>query len=404
MKYAVLRVLPEVPPGGVCAGIDWASADHAVCVVDMAGRVTDQFAAAHDRAGIAGLIARLGTDGAGEVAIERGDGVLVDALLAAGLTVVVIGSRQVKNLRSRYGSSGAKDDRFDSFVLADALRTDRARLRPLVPDSAATAALRAAVPDPSPEAVRALPEEVKAKVLTLVGLDRCAFAASGAAPIDPGIIEFFQALGLPIVEGWGMSELCNAATIAVPGDSVNGAVGRAYPGVELRIADDGEVLVRGPLVMTGYYRDEERTAEAVDADGWMHTGDIGELDADGFLKITDRKKDLLITSGGKNISPALVEYELQRHPLIGQACAIGDRRNYLTALLVLDPEAVRAWAEREGLVLDSMAAAATDARVRGALAPMAIPAGSGRDPAAIRVLRGPDTGRDHRRVPGPARV
>jgi transposase len=145
MKYAALRVLPEVPPGGVCAGIDWASADHAVCVVDMAGRVTDQFAAAHDRAGIAGLIARLGTDRAGEVAIERSDGVLVDALLAAGLTVVVIGSRQVKNLRSRYGSSGAKDDRFDSFVLADALRTDRARLRPLVPDSAATAALRAAV-------------------------------------------------------------------------------------------------------------------------------------------------------------------------------------------------------------------------------------------------------------------
>ena len=145
MKYAVLRVLPEVPPGGVCAGIDWASADHAVCVVDMAGRVKDQFAAVHDRAGIAALIARLGAGGAGEVAIERGDGVLVDALLAAGLTVVVIGSRQVKHLRSRYGASGAKDDRFDAFVLADTLRTDRARLRPLVPDSAATAALRAAV-------------------------------------------------------------------------------------------------------------------------------------------------------------------------------------------------------------------------------------------------------------------
>jgi len=145
MKYAALRVLPEVPPGGVCAGIDWASADHAVCVVDMAGRVKDQFAAAHDRAGIAGLTARLGKNGAGEVAIERGDGVLVDTLLAAGLTVVVIGSRQVRNLRSRYGSSGAKDDRFDAFVLADTLRTDRARLRPLAPDSAATAALRATV-------------------------------------------------------------------------------------------------------------------------------------------------------------------------------------------------------------------------------------------------------------------
>ena len=145
MKYALVRVLPEVPPGGVCAGIDWASADHAVCVAVLAGRVRDRFTAVHDRAGIAGLIARLRGSGAAEVAIERGDGVLADALLAAGLTVVVIGSRQVKNLRSRYGSSGAKDDRSGAFVLADTLRTDRARLRPLVPDSPATLALRAAV-------------------------------------------------------------------------------------------------------------------------------------------------------------------------------------------------------------------------------------------------------------------
>ena len=145
MKYALIRVLPDVPPGGVSAGIDWASADHAVCVVDMAGRVKDRFAAAHDRAGIAALITRLRGSGAAEVAIERGDGVLVDALLAAGLTVVVISPRQGKNLRSRYTSSGAKDDRFDSFVLADTLRTDRPRLRPLVPDTPATVSLRAAV-------------------------------------------------------------------------------------------------------------------------------------------------------------------------------------------------------------------------------------------------------------------
>lgn len=145
MNYALITVLPDIPPGGVCAGIDWADADHAVCVVDLAGRVKDRFAVAHDRAGIAGLIARLRGAGAAEVAIERGDGVLVSALLAAGLTVVVIGSRQVKNLRSRYVSSGGKDDRFDAFVLADTLRTDRARLRPLVPDAPATTALRAAV-------------------------------------------------------------------------------------------------------------------------------------------------------------------------------------------------------------------------------------------------------------------
>jgi transposase len=145
MEYALIQVLPEIPPGGVCAGIDWASAEHAVCVVDMAGKVIDRFTAVHGKAGIAALIARLRKAGAGEAAIERGEGALVAALLAAGLTVVVIGSRQVRNLRSRYRSSGGKDDHFDAFVLADTLRTDRARLRPLVTDSPATAALRAAV-------------------------------------------------------------------------------------------------------------------------------------------------------------------------------------------------------------------------------------------------------------------
>jgi|HubBroStandDraft_5_1064220.scaffolds.fasta_scaffold48684_1 transposase len=145
MKYAPVQVLPDVPAGGVAAGIDWAVADHVACVVDMAGRVTDRFSAVHDKAGIAMLIARLRRSGAGEVAIERGNGVLVEALLAAGLTVVVISPHRVKNLRARYRSGGGKDDRFDSFVLADTLRTDRARLRPLVPDTPVTLALRAAV-------------------------------------------------------------------------------------------------------------------------------------------------------------------------------------------------------------------------------------------------------------------
>src|SRR6202012_6044265 len=155
-------------------------------------------------------------------------------------------------------------------------------------------------------------------------------------------------------EGWGMTELTCAATYAGSGESRAGAVGKAFPGMEVRIADDGEVLVRGPLVMRGYYKDPEGTAEALDADGWMHTGDVGELDADGFLKIVDRKKELIITSGGKNISPALVEYELQRHPLIGQACAVGDRRNYLTALLVLDPDTTPAWARAQGIDFGSL--------------------------------------------------
>jgi long-chain acyl-CoA synthetase len=217
------------------------------------------------------------------------------------------------------------------------------------------AALRGALPDVSPAAVRALPDGVKQAVLGRIGLDQCRLAATGSAPIDPEIVEFFRALGVPLTEGWGMSELSNAATFAPPGEARSGAVGRAFPGVEVRVADDGEVLVRGPLVMGGYYKDPELTVATIDADGWLHTGDIGEFDADGFLKIIDRKKELIITSGGKNISPALVEYELQRHPLIGQACAIGDRRNYVTALLVLDPETAPAWAREQGIAFDSLA-------------------------------------------------
>ena len=145
MEYAKIRVLPETPPGGLTAGIDWASTEHVVCVVDAAGRPRTRFTAAHSKAGINGLIDRLRRAGVGEVAIERGDGVLVDALIVADLTVVVITSRQVKNLRSRYGSAGVKDDHFDAYVLADVLRTDRARLRPLTPDTPAAATLRATV-------------------------------------------------------------------------------------------------------------------------------------------------------------------------------------------------------------------------------------------------------------------
>ncbi|HTU75988.1 MAG TPA: AMP-binding protein [Trebonia sp.] len=219
------------------------------------------------------------------------------------------------------------------------------------------------MPGATAQSLALLPGEIKAAVLAKAGLDDCKLATSGSAPLDPEIIAFFRALGLPLSEGWGMSELSNAATISPPEAARVGTVGTLLPGMEARIAADGEILIRGPLVMKGYYKDAERTAESVDHEGWMHTGDIGSLDEAGYLRITDRKKELIITSGGKNISPALVEYELQRHPLIGQACAIGDRRNYLTALLVLDAEALRGWAEREGIVLDGMAEAATDPRV-----------------------------------------
>ena len=219
------------------------------------------------------------------------------------------------------------------------------------------------MPDATSQSVAALPSEIKTAILAKPGLDDCKLASSGSAPLDPEIIAFFRALGLPLTEGWGMTELSNAATISVPDRARVGTVGTRLPGMEARIADDGEILIRGPLVMAGYYKDPERTAETIDQEGWLHTGDIGTLDEDGYLRITDRKKELIITSGGKNISPALVEYELQRHPLIGQACAIGDRRNYVTALVVLDAEAVRAWATDNGVVLDTMQDAVSDPRV-----------------------------------------
>jgi long-chain acyl-CoA synthetase len=202
-------------------------------------------------------------------------------------------------------------------------------------------------------AERALP--VARAILARVGLEECEQAVTGAAPLDPAIIEFFQALGLSMTEGWGMTELTCAATITSMDRVRNGTVGYAYPGIEVRLADDGEVLVRGPIVMAGYYRDPERTAEAIDADGWMHTGDIGTMDADGYVKIVDRKKELIITAGGKNISPANVEHLLLQHPLIGQACAIGDRRSYVTALLVLDAEMSPVWARRHGIEAASAA-------------------------------------------------
>ena len=216
------------------------------------------------------------------------------------------------------------------------------------------AGLRNALPTVDPDAIRALPQEERTGILTFIGLDKCRIAASGSAPLDPKIIEFFRALGVPLTEGWGMSELSNAATLARPADARVGAVGKRFPGVEIKIADDGEVLVRGPLVTGGYYKDPERTKESLDAHGWLHTGDVGELDADGYLKITDRKKELIITSGGKNISPALIEYQLQRHPLIGQAVAIGDGHNYITALIVLDPETAPVWAKEHGIESSSL--------------------------------------------------
>jgi long-subunit acyl-CoA synthetase (AMP-forming) len=196
-------------------------------------------------------------------------------------------------------------------------------------------------------------------LLGRVGLDRCERTATGAAPIDPDIIEFFQALGLSMIEAWGMSELTCAAT-GNPSDACrNGTIGVPAAGVEMRLAEDGEILVRAGCQTPGYYNDPQATAEALDADGWLHTGDLASVDDDGYYRIVGRKKELIITAGGKNIAPAAIENLLQQHPLIGQACALGDRRPYINALLVLDPERAPTWAREHEIGAASLADLAT---------------------------------------------
>ncbi len=180
--------------------------------------------------------------------------------------------------------------------------------------------------------------QVLSKIRSLFG-GRMKQAVTGAAPINPEILRFFDAAGVLVLEGWGMTETSTAATISKPDAFKFGTVGRAFEGVEIRIADDGEILVRGPNIFKGYYKNEEASRETL-AGGWLHTGDIGEFDADGYLKITGRKKDIIITAGGKNITPANLENEIKQSRWVSQCVVIGDRRPYLVALVTLDPEEI----------------------------------------------------------------
>jgi len=201
-----------------------------------------------------------------------------------------------------------------------------------------------------------------------LGLDEISAVNVGAAPTPPEVLEFFHAIGIPLAELWGMSETCGAGTVNPPARIKIGTVGPPSPGVELKLAEDGEVLVRGGIVMAGYRNKPEQTAETIDADGWLHTGDIGELDEDGYLKIVDRKKELIINAAGKNMSPANIEATVKSaSPLIGQAATIGDARSYNTALIVLDADFAPAWAAKQGIEDTSLEALASDERMRAAI-------------------------------------
>ena len=182
-------------------------------------------------------------------------------------------------------------------------------------------------------------------------------AVTGAAPIAKQILEFFYAAGVPVMEGYGMTETSTTATGMRPGEHRFGSVGRAHPGVEIRIADDGEILLKGGNIFGGYYKNDDASFGAV-VDGWLHTGDVGRLDEDGFLFITGRKKDIIITSGGKNLTPANLENDLKQTRYISQAVMHGDRRPFPTMLITLDAEEIVPWAQGEGIEDTSIAALA----------------------------------------------
>jgi long-chain acyl-CoA synthetase len=236
------------------------------------------------------------------------------------------------------------------YALAVANAPDRERLQEAVDLGIKVRQLEQRGEDVPPELQQAFDKaevEMYGKVRDLFG-GRIKQAVTGAAPIAPEILEFFYACGIAVMEGWGMTETSTAATINRRHDFRFGSVGKPFPGVEVKIADDGEILVRGANIFRGYYKNPDATGETL-ADGWLHTGDLGRVDEDGFVYITGRKKDIIITAGGKNITPANLENWLKQNQYISQAVVYGDRRPYLTALITLDPEEVAAWATERGI-------------------------------------------------------
>ena len=223
------------------------------------------------------------------------------------------------------------------------------------------------VPAELEEEVARADREVFAGLREMLGLNEAVSVNVGAAPTPREVLVFFHAIGIPLAELWGMSETCGAGCCNPPGAIKIGTVGPAGPGVELKLADDGELLMRSGVVMTGYRNAPDKTAEALDADGWLHTGDIAEIDDDGYVRIVDRKKEIIINAAGKNMSPANIESTLKgASPLIGQACVIGDGRPYNTALIVLDADFGPAWAAQQGIEGD-LGALARDERMRAAV-------------------------------------
>lgn len=201
---------------------------------------------------------------------------------------------------------------------------------------------------------------VYSKIRKTLGLDECELPITGAAPISPEVMAFFWGIGIKIYELYGLSETCAPAT-ANPKDAQRlGTIGKPLPGVEVKLLDDGELLIRGGNITPGYFKEPAKTDETIDDEGWLHTGDIATFDEDGYIRIVDRKKELIVTPGGKNISPANIEALVKQHPLVGQVCVIGDRRKFISALVVLDSDVAPIWAQRRGIEFTDVATLAQD--------------------------------------------
>jgi long-chain acyl-CoA synthetase len=224
------------------------------------------------------------------------------------------------------------------------------------------------VPEELAAAVARADEAMFSKIRAQLGFDEVKAVNVGAAPTPVEVLEFFHAIGIPVAELWGMSETCGAGTCNPPEKVKLGTVGPPTPGVELKLGEDGEVLVRSDVVMLGYRNLPDKTSEAIDEEGWLHTGDIGEIDEDGYLKIVDRKKELIISAAGKNMSPANIEATVKASsPLIGSAVCIGDAKPYNTALIVLDADFAPVWAQQHGIEDTSLESLARDEQVRAAV-------------------------------------
>ena len=192
---------------------------------------------------------------------------------------------------------------------------------------------------------------VYSKLRTVLG-GNVEYAVSGGAPLGVRLGHFFRGIGVPVLEGYGLTETTAAVSVNLPDDIRVGTVGRPLPGVTVGVADDGELLFKGGQVMQGYWKNDEATAAAIDADGWFHTGDLGEFDVDGFIKITGRKKEILVTAGGKNVAPAVLEDQIRLHPLVSQCMVVGDGKPFIAALITIDPENVVPWATERGKPTD----------------------------------------------------